>query len=313
MRDYYLHARSVLDSSSLVMEQCLARVHGKPRRRRVRDVEEGLRVADGQLEIPHTLQLRRDPLLLLRVFAVAQRHDVPLRRKARRLVRETLDLIDDAYRRAPAAVAILFEILRAERRVARTLVAMNEVGFLGRFLPEWEHIVCRWQHVMYHTYTVDVHSIFLIEELRRLWKGRYEKAFPELTDLMLSVDDREVLFLGCLLHDIGKGFGGEHSEKGARRAQACVERLGLAPERVERVVFLVRHHLLMSHVAQRRDFSEPNMVLEFARTAGDRTNLRNLYLATFADMRASSAKAWTDWKGRILGEVFERTSEVLEL
>ena len=101
MRDYYRHARNVLNSSSLVMEQCLARVHGKPRRRRVRDVEEGLRIADGQLEIPHALQLRRDPLLLLRVFAVAQRHDVPLTRKARRLVRENLDLIDDAYRAQP--------------------------------------------------------------------------------------------------------------------------------------------------------------------------------------------------------------------
>jgi [protein-PII] uridylyltransferase len=190
---------------------------------------------------------------------------------------------------------------------------MNDVGLLGAFMPEWEQIVCRWQHVIYHTYTVDVHSIFLVEELRRLWRGKYARAMPELTELMQEVDDRAVLFLGCLLHDIGKGFGGDHSEKGAVRARACVERLGLDPDRVERVVFLVQHHLLMSHLAQRRDLSDPKLVLEFARTVGDRTNLRNLYLATFADMRASSAKAWSDWRGQLLRDLFERTSEVLEI
>ena len=311
MSEYYRHARAVRSYSSLVIEQCAARVQ-RPAPHRV--VPAGpFRVSDGQLEIPHARQLREQPGQLLQAFAAAQQQDVPLTRKAQRLIRENLGLVDDAYRCRPGHREAFLGMLRSERRVMRTLVAMNEVGFLGRFLPEWEHIVNRWQHVMYHTYTVDVHSIFLIEELRRLWKGRYEKAFPELTDLMRSVDDREVLFLGCLLHDIGKGFGGEHSEKGALRAQACVERLGLAPERVERVVFLVRHHLLMSHLAQRRDFSDPKMVLEFAHTVGDRTNLRNLYLATFADMRASSAKAWTDWKGRLLREVFERTSEVLEI
>ena len=165
----------------------------------------------------------------------------------------------------------------------RSLIAMNEVGLLSDLLPEWEHAVCRWQHVMYHTYTVDVHSIFLVEELRRLWQGKQERTYPELTDLMRSVDDRAVLFLGCLFHDIGKGTGGDHSSVGAERTQTCLERLGLEPERVERVVFLVRHHLLMSHLAQRRDLSDPKLILDFARTVSDRTNLRNLHLLTFAD------------------------------
>jgi [protein-PII] uridylyltransferase len=311
MSDYYRHARAIRSHSSLVIDQCLARVR-PPAPRRVTPAGP-FRVADGQLEIPHGRQLREDPVQLLLAFAVAQEHDVPLTRKALRLVRENLHLVDENFRRRPDTRAAFLRILEGEKRVMRTLVAMNEVGLLARYLPEWDHIVCRWQHVMYHTYTVDVHSIFLVEELRRLWKGRYEKAFPEVTGLMRSVDDRVVLFLGCLLHDIGKGFGGEHSEKGATRARACAERLGLEPERVERVVFLVRHHLLMSHLAQRRDVSDPKLVLEFARTVGDRPNLRNLYLTTFADIRASSAKAWSDWKGALLRELFERSSEVLEL
>jgi [protein-PII] uridylyltransferase len=311
MSEYYRHACAIRNHSTLVIDQCLARV--RPQAPLVATPAGAFRVGEGGLEIPHARQLREDPVQLLLAFAVAQEHDVPLTRKAQRLVRENLNLVDEEYRRRSETRAAFLRILEGERRVMRSLVAMNEVGLLARYLPEWEHIVCRWQHVMYHTYTVDVHSIFLVEELRRLWKGRYEKAFPELSDLMRGVDDRAVLFLGCLLHDIGKGFGGEHSEKGAGRARTCVERLGLEPERVERVVFLVRHHLLMSHLAQRRDFSDPKLVLEFARTVGDRTNLRNLYLATFADIRASSAKAWSDWKGQLLRELFERTSEVLEI
>jgi [protein-PII] uridylyltransferase len=228
------------------------------------------------------------------------------------MVREAGCAVDDDLRADPRAGQALFRILASEHRVFRTLTEMNEVGLLGRYLPEWEHIVCRWQHVMYHTYTVDVHTTFLIEELRRLWRGKYERALPEMTDLVRHVPDRVVLFLGCLFHDIGKGLGGGHSRKGVEITRPCLERLGLEPERAERVLFLVAQHLYMSHVAQRRDLSDPRVIVEFARMVGDRDNLRNLYLVTFADTRASSPEAWTDWKGRLLRELFERTSEFLE-
>jgi [protein-PII] uridylyltransferase len=311
MSDYYRNARAIQNYSSLVVEQCQQRA-ARPKRRKVREIEGGFRIADGQLEIPHIRQLREDPVRLLLAFAAAQDHDVRLTRKARRLVREHLYLIDEEFRRDPRAQEAFMKILDSDRRVMRSLTAMNEVGLLASFLPEWEHVVCRWQHVMYHTYTVDVHSIFLVEELRRLWLGRYEQSYPELTELMRSMEDRAVVYLGCLLHDIGKGLGGNHSERGVERAMPCVKRLGLSEARQERVIFLIRYHLLMSHLAQRRDLTDPKLILDFARTVGDRTNLRNLYLLTFADMRASSSKAWTDWKGRLLTELFVRTAELLE-
>ncbi len=312
MRDYYRHAHAIQNFSELVIEQCVARASGASRDRQVVEVEDGLRIAGNQLELPHAALLREDPVRLLRAFQVAQRYDVPLSRMARRLVRENLELVDDRLRNDPEAAQVFFQILDAEQRVMRTLMAMNEVGLLAAYLPEWEHIVNRWQHVVYHTYTVDVHSIFLVEELRRLWRGKYEAAMPELTELMRATDDRPVLFLGCLLHDIGKGFGGGHSQKGVERSRPCIARLGLSPERAERVLFLVEHHLLMSHLAQRRDLSDPRLILEFAKVCGDRTNLRNLYLTTFADIRASSPDAWTPWKGQLLRELFERTAEFLE-
>ncbi|MFV1978923.1 MAG: [protein-PII] uridylyltransferase, partial [Myxococcota bacterium] len=312
MGDYYRHARAIRNYSLLAIEQCQARARGMLGRRNVRELEGGYRIADGHLEIPHTSFLSEKPLRVLEAFAVAQEHEVPLTRKALRLIRENLHHVDDEYRTDPECIAIFMRILNSERRVMRSLMAMNEVGLLARFLPEWEQIVYRWQHVMYHTYTVDVHSIFLVEELRRLWRGRYEKEQPELTELMRAVDDRPVLFLGCLLHDIGKGLGGDHSMLGAERARRCVERLGLDAERVERVVFLVQFHLQMARLAQNRDLSDPKLIFEFARLVGDRNRLRDLYLLTFSDIRASSKKAWTDWKGQLLGELFERTSELIE-
>ena len=311
MSDYYRHARAIRNYSSLVVEQCRQRV-SSPRRRKVRSVAGGFRVVDGQLEIPHVRRLREDPVRLLEAFAVAQDEDVGLTRKAQRLIREQLYLVDEAFRRDDRARATFFRILESPRRVMRSLMAMNEAGLLGAFLPEWEHVVCRWQHVMYHTYTIDVHSIFLVEELRRLWLGRYAQGLPELTDLMRDNEDLPVLFLASLLHDIGKGFGGNHSERGVDRARPCLERLGVTGERAERILFLVRYHLRMSYLAQRRDLTDPRLILEFGRMVGDRTNLRNLYLLTFADMRASSRKAWTDWKHRLLRELFERTAELLE-
>jgi [protein-PII] uridylyltransferase len=315
MRDYYRAARNIKNYSDLVIEQCMARTTRTTTGRDAREqqeVEDGFRLAAGQVVIPHAAHLRERPRRMISVFEVAQKYETPLSRMARRLLRENLDLIDDGFRRDPENGACFLGLLNGDHRVLRTLITMNEEGLLAAYLPEWEHIVCRWQHVIYHTYTVDVHSIFLVEELRRLWQGKYEALLPALTDLMRAAEDREVLYLGCLLHDIGKGFGGNHSAKGAARARPCVERLGMSPERVDRVVFLVEQHLLMSHLAQRRDLSDPKLILEFAQVCGDRTNLRNLYLMTFADIRASSRDAWTDWKGQLLGELFERTAEFLE-
>jgi len=312
MRDYYRHARAIQSSSEIVIEQCMARVRRGAPKVVVREVGDGFRIAAGRLEIPHAAHLRERPLRLLSAFAVAQAEDVELSRTARRLVRENLDLVDERFRAMPESAALFLEILESPKRVMRSLRTMNEVGLLGCILPEWEHIVCRWQHVIYHTYTVDVHSLFLVQELRRLERRKYETSLPELTDLMRATTDHTVLYLGCMLHDIGKGFGGDHSNRGAGRARACVERLGLETERVERILFLVRHHLLMSHLAQRRDLSDARLIVDFARICGDRENLRNLFLLTFADIRASSPAAWTEWKGQLLRELFERTSEFLE-
>lgn len=312
MGDYYRSARAISNYALLIIGQCQRKVRASVQEVAVREVEHGFRIIEGQLEIPDAALLRNNPIHLFSVFEVAQRYDVRLSRTAQRIVRENLNLIDEQFQSDPQAGEAFVQILTSENRVMRTVMTMNEIGLLARYIPEWEHIVCLWQQVIYHSYTVDVHSIFLIEELRRLWKSEYIRQVPDLTELMHHIKDFAVLFLGCLLHDIGKGLGGDHSVKGAALARAFLTRIRFDAVRTQRVIFLVEQHLVMSHLAQRRDLSDPRLIVDFARIVGDRDNLRNLYLLTFADIRASSPTAWTTWKGHLLRELYERTSEYLE-
>ncbi|MCH2409875.1 [protein-PII] uridylyltransferase [Myxococcota bacterium] len=311
MRDYYRHARSVRSGSQSVIEEARLGLDKSARKARSKTISSTFELSDGMLHIPYAAKVIAKPARIMEAFAISQEYDVTLSRSAQRVIREHLDLIDSKFREDTGIGCLFDKILSAPQRVAHALMAMNEIGVLSAYLPEWEHIVCRWQHVMYHTYTVDVHSIFLVQELRRLWLGDHKKIAPDLTRLIRTSGDRAVVIWGCLLHDIGKGFGGDHSDRGAQLAENCLARLGVSKERRERVVFLVKYHLLMSHVAQRRDLSDLKVIMEFSDTVGDLENLDNLYLVTFADIRASSPGAWNEWKGQLLQELYDRVADYL--
>jgi [protein-PII] uridylyltransferase len=275
-------------------------------------LEEGFVLSEGHLEIPHRHILEDRPVRLLSAFAVAQRHDVKLSPRSERLVRNHLSLIDDGLREDPEAAAVFRGILSAPTRVYRTLLNMNELGVLGAYLPEFGDLVGLWQQDLYHTYTVDIHSLFLIEQLRRLERGRFTDELPLASKLMQEVRARDVLFLGCLLHDIGKGKGGGHSARGANMIPEVGRRLGLNEEEIEDVQFLVLHHLHMSRLAERRDVHDPRLILNLATLVENRRRLRNLYLLTVADIRSVSAEAWTTWKAGLLEALYRNTAEWLE-
>jgi [protein-PII] uridylyltransferase len=196
--------------------------------------------------------------------------------------------------------------------VYRTLVRMNDLGVLGAYLPEFGWIVGLWQQDLYHTYTVDAHSLFLVEQLRRMTKGRYEEELPFPTELVREVSKPTELLLGAMLHDIGKGRGGGHSQKGADLIPAIAGRLGLDAEQCDEVQFLVRHHLTLSSMAERRDVHDPRLILNVAKLVESRRRLRNLYLLTVADIRSVSSEAWTDWKAGLLEALYRNVTEWIE-
>jgi [protein-PII] uridylyltransferase len=314
MRKYYLHAATINRFSDEIIDRCVGpstpqRLFGRLTRREIRP---GVVLAAEILSVTNANMLREDPSNLVRLFGDAQRHDVSIAYGTKRLVRSHIDLIDDEQRHAPETVAALFDVLRGRRRVYETLVDMHGVGVLGALLPEFEALRCMVLHDVYHTYTVDEHSLRGVFELERLRAGAYKASVPLLTQVVREVDGIDILFLAFLLHDIGKGHGSKHSERGAAKIPQIAARLRMNEDAARQLQFLVAHHLTMSHLAQRRDIHDQRLIVEFAKQVGTVDNLKKLYLLTFADMRAVGPKVWNNWHDMLLGQLYMHTLDVLE-
>lgn len=314
MRTYYLHAATVNRFGEMVGERCIERplpqrLIGRFNRRQIRP---GVVVGHGMLSITGVEVLHTDPANFIRVFADAQRQEVPIASGTKRLLRANLDLVGEAERSSPAMVDAFFEVLRGKHRVYETLLEMHRVGVLGAFLPEFGALLCMVLHDLYHIYTVDEHSLRLVRELELLRAGAYEDAAPLLTQVMRDADRVEILYLGAILHDIGKGHGGGHPERGARMTRAVAARLALNRDDAEQLEFLVACHLVMSHLAQRRDIHDQRLIIDFARRVETLDNLKKLYLLTFADMRSVAPKIWNNWHDMLLRDLYLQTLDVFE-
>ncbi len=313
MRDYYSHAAIIARTAADLIERLTAppEPRGLLSRLGSRVLRDGVSVAGGQL-VAEARIFQEDPINLLRVFADAQRNDVSLSAATQEAVRHGVDLLNDDLARSPEAIDVFMGIVRVSDGVYRTLGELNRLGLLGRLIPEFGRLFCMVQHDYYHVYTVDEHSLVGVRELERLRRGEFEDQSPLLTEVMRDHDRPEILFLGMMLHDLGKGYGGDHDERGAIMSRDVAKRLKLHVDDRLALEFLVRHHLLMSMLAQNRNISDPKLVAEFVRKVGTIENLRNLYLLTFADMRAVGPQVWSGWKNQLLGELYERAIEVFE-
>jgi [protein-PII] uridylyltransferase len=315
LRDYYLHATRVEQFWALMVAKCQ---HRDSRKRSIlgylgrRSIGDGFYITGGELSVRDEPPVTDNPDRLMKIFEYAQKHDVELGAQAKSFVRNNLPLINDKFRRNRSVNQSFFSILRARKGVVEILRMMHYLRFLNRFIPEFEHIYCKAQHDLYHIYTVDVHSLFAVEELIRLWAGEHQQQLPVLTRLAGEIEKRELLILAALLHDMGKGEGGNHSEKGAALVPTIARRMGLSKEDSERLEFLIRYHLLFAHIAQRRDLHDEKMIIQFARQMGSSESLKMLYLLTYADLKAVGPEVWTVWKAMLMEELYEKTFAVLE-
>ncbi len=314
MQDYYSHAIRVEHMAATLIARATQqdstfRILGYLTRR---SVEDGFYVLRGELRVTRDDLFEKEPALLMRAFLLAQRHNVQLSLPLKGMIRDNQHRINDRVRRSRTMSEDFLEILRGKQRVAETLKDMHHLQFLNHFIPEFGRIYCKVQHDAYHIYTVDVHSLFAVEEIVKLWQGEYAGKKPKLTQLANDIEKRELLLLSVLFHDIGKGEGKDHCNKGAELIPTIARRLGLNREDSERLEFLVRNHLQMAHISQRRDLHDDKMIIQFARRMGMSENLKMLYLLTFADIKAVGPDVWSEWKGFLLQELYEKTYEVLE-
>ncbi|HEV8583888.1 MAG TPA: [protein-PII] uridylyltransferase [Methylomirabilota bacterium] len=311
MRDYYLNARVIHRVSSRLIARCqeTLSVRGSAeRRQRQQALADGLVFFDGRLHRADRdpRVLRRDPARIMKTFWYLHRLGCELSLGLERTVEESLDVVDDAFRRSPVVRDLFLDICRSWGRVALTFSEMHELGLLGRYLPEWDGLTCLVQYDVYHKFTADQHSLLAVEHLEALAPGQSAES-EGAAAVFNEVDKPELLMLGMLLHDIGKARGHGHVAKGIPLIRELTARLGLPPEDAGSVEFLVAHHLTMSHIAQRRDIDDPKTIATFAETVGDPQRLRMLYLLTWADMRAVGPGVLTGWQARILHELYVRT------
>jgi len=265
------------------------------------------------LEVTTEDTFDRYPSALLELFVVIEQHPEirGVRASTIRQLTRHLWLIDEEFRQHPRNHRLFFEILSAAVGVTHELRRMNLYGVLGRYIPAFGRIVGRMQYDLFHAYTVDAHTLFVVSNLRRLAMSKYDHEFPALSRIMQSLPRPELAYLAALFHDIAKGRGGDHSELGAVDAEAfCLEQ-GLSRYDARLVAWLVLNHLILSVTAQKKDISDPNVVHEFAQHVGDQTRLDYLYVLTVADVRGTNPKLWNNWKASLFAEFYERVKQAL--
>lgn len=255
--------------------------------------------------------LRANPSHVVGLFLYAQQHGFFLQPNALQMIRELIPQVDWNNPRDVSAVKKNFlELLREPGRVAKPLRQMHEAGLLARLVPAFEHMTGMVQHEFFHQYTADEHTLVCLEKLDAIWNEQLPD-YGLYTDLFRQISRPELLYLALLLHDTGKGEGHDHAEKGALIAAAEARRLGLSAAETARVVFLVRQHLSMVILSQKRDLDDPEVIRSFAELVGDTENLRMLTLHTLADSLGTSDSLWNTYKDQLLRMLYTRTLQYL--
>ncbi|MDB5737637.1 MAG: uridylyl-transferase, partial [Sphingomonas bacterium] len=321
MQHYFLTAKTVGNLTGLFLahlDESFARrgsrfgLSAMGVRKRPRKLD-GFVTDRGRLAAPKDDFFADDPVRLIELFALADKHEIEIHPMTMRQASRDAGLIDGKVRADPRANAMFLDLLTSPREPGKALRWMNEAGVFGRFVPDFGRVVAQMQFDMYHHFTVDEHTIHAIDLLSRIEHGTLAADHPLATDIIQQIVARRVLYVAVLLHDIAKGRGGDHSELGAEVAMKLCPRLGLTPAETEMVAWLVRYHLLMSATAFKRDLSDFKTILDFAEQVQSPERLRLLLLLTIVDIRAVGPGIWNGWKRQLLAELYNAAEEVLRL
>jgi [protein-PII] uridylyltransferase len=317
MQEYFRHATRVGELTRVFLTELEAR-HAKREAsllgifKRGKRVRSGYKLVQGRMDLRDPKDFLKSKLNLLRVFEEALRTGYLLHPNVMRLVAANLEMIDDDMRQDLEAQRIFLDLMLKHGNPERSLRRMNELGVLSAFIPEFEPIVAMMQFNVYHHYTVDEHIIQCISILSQIERGELVEELPLSSKILKAGVNRRVLYVALLLHDIGKGRPEDHSILGAQIARRVGPRLGLNDEECETVEWLVRYHLLMSDMAQKRDIGDPRTVRDFAKLVKTRKRLDLLTVLTVCDIRGVGPGTWNNWKAMLIRQLHKQTADALE-
>ena len=322
MQKYFLHAKNVGELTRIFLTAMEARhVLNKPNiRKSIKNVfkfsnenaPKGFIFEHGRLNVLDPKVFLQDSKNLILLFKYGLETEMLIHPDALRLVAGNLSIVNEKFRKNPDNISIFLQLLLDYNNPERALRRMNEVGFLGAFIPEFGRIVAMMQFNMYHSYTVDEHTIQCIINLALIENKKLTEDLPLASEILQKGVNRKVIYLALLLHDLGKGLPEDHSVAGAKIAYKVSRRLGLDATDSDLIVWLVRHHLLMSDIAQKRDISDPKTVEEFINTVKSKNRLNLLTVLTVCDIRGVGPQAWNNWKAVLIRQLYKDSLLALE-
>jgi [protein-PII] uridylyltransferase len=314
MRDYYRCARLVGQMNELLLQVLEENIILTDEARHLTPINRRFQIHNGYLETLNSGIFAFQPLALLELFLILQQHPEikGVRANTIRQIHAHIHLINDRFRADIKSRTLFMEIIRQPAGITHEFRRMNKFGILGAYLSEFGHIVGQMQHDLFHAYTVDEHTLFLVRNLRRFSCAEFTDEFPLCSSIFQELPKPELLYIAGLYHDIAKGRGGDHSVLGVKDAKEFCQRHSLSDYDTELVSFLVRNHLIMSATAQRFDIDDPEVIKKFARNMQSVDRLNYLYLITVADIRATNNNLWNGWRDSLLKQLYHSTKQWLE-
>ncbi len=309
MKIYYHTIRELSRLNEMLLQHFQEAIIYARRKEKIIPVNKRFQIRNDFIETRNKNTFKNHPFALLEIFLLKQQNPkiIGVRASTIRLIRESLVLIDDNFRKDTRNRSLFMEIIRQPRRVGHELRRMHRYGVLGSYMPDFAAIEGLMQFDLFHVYTVDEHILFVVQNMRKFTMDDSKEKFPLAWTLMKTILKQELLYLSGIFHDIAKGQKADHSKLGRKFALDFCRGHQLSEFDSRLVTWLVENHLLMSKTAQREDISDPAVINQFAVKVGDEMHLNYLYLLTVADINGTDPKLWNSWKDALLIDLYENT------
>jgi [protein-PII] uridylyltransferase len=315
MQRYYRWAQALSGLNDLVVQLYDEAILRACDPESIQPINQRFFVRNNYIDACNEKLFKNSPNAIMEIFVLMAQNPniIGPRASTIRLLREASQLIDDDFRADPRNQQAFIQLLRSPHKIATQLQRMNRYGILGKYLPAFGRIIGKMQHDLFHIYTVDAHTIQVIKNMRMFAHPEFADKFPLAASIVKRIPKLELLYIAGLFHDIAKGRGGDHSEKGAVDAAEFCRSHGFDSRDTYLVVWLVTNHLLMSSTSQRKDISDPDVIREFARLMVDPQQLDYLYAMTVADINATNPKLWNSWRASLLRQLYLETRRALRI
>ena len=313
MKLYYREVANLSELNDVILQYLNETVFRNHEQNGIKPLNSRFQLRNGYIEVINSKVFKQSPFALLEIFVLMG--DNPtikgIRASTIRLILENRTLIDNSFRQDKRNIELFIKLLRTQNHMSLQLSRMARYGVLGLYLPEFGRITGQMQHDLFHIYTVDAHTLQVVENMRKFRLPQASESFPIAAHIFKNLPKVELLYIAGLYHDIAKGRGGDHSELGKTDAKNFCARHKLSEWDTSLVSWLVEKHLLMSITAQRKDTNDPVVIKEFAEQMGDKLHLDYLYTMTVADICATNPELWNSWRATLLRQLYQNTRRAL--